>query len=118
MAQQAHRHHAPAEGEGQAGENQGLPQQAAGTPEGAQDHQDRRRHPAQGPGQKAHPRQEDGAGIQSSQHGAQGEPAPAQGFSGHLGAGQEQQIVHKGIEQEQGVYVNDSHGGPSRWVLL
>ena len=63
-------------------------------------------------GQKAQPGQEDRHRVQPPQGRAQGEPPAPQGLPRQPGRGQQEEVVHQSVEEEQRVYIDNGHVSP------
>ena len=109
--QQSDGQHASAEGAGEQKKDHHLAQQAAAAAEGGEHHQHRRRQPAEGPPQEPEAGQKERHRIKPAQQRPQGEAEPAQPLPGQPGGAEQEQIVHNGVEQEQGIHIDHSQAG-------
>ena len=104
--QQSDGQHASAEGAGEQKKDHHLAQQAAAAAEGGE-----HRQPAEGPPQEPEAGQKERHRIKPAQQRPQGEAEPAQPLPGQPGGAEQEQIVHNGVEQEQGIHIDHSQAG-------
>lgn len=110
--QELQRQHNAAQGGGSAEKHQKQPEQPGTSAIARQHHQHRRADLAQRMGQPLAARQEKDRGIHGPQQRPQRQPGPGDHFPGDPGRRQQQQIVHRQVQQKEHIYVNYGHGAP------
>ena len=108
-AQELEGEHAAPDSCGHGKEYQTHPQEAAAFAVARQQGQHRHPQLAEGMEKKAHARQDGGGGVGRPDGRPQSQPAPAEYLAGQASGGQQQEIVHHKVEQEQLIQIDHRH---------
>ena len=110
--QQPQRQYAPRHGAGDRQQQQRQPEKPLLATKGDDRQQHSRRRLYRACGEKAHSRQKRRCGVGPAGQGRQQIPPSPEGDTRQPSGGEQQQVIHQGVEDKHAVDVNHRHGAP------